>query len=87
MTFSCFTVVPCFLEILMFTRFSNKVFKDSGFVYNERRSGKSSRSEAYQGVEAPGAIAPKTGSNPLGKHPQSTEKEENSDSDNPFLKF
>ena len=63
------------------------MFKDSGFVYNERRSGKSSRSGAYQGVEAPGAIAQKTGSNPLGKHPQSNEKEENCDSDNPFLKF
>lgn len=63
------------------------MFKDSGFVYNERRSGKSSRSEAYQGVATPGDIAPKNGSNPLGKHPQSTEKEENCDSDNPFLKF
>lgn len=71
----------------MFTRFQNKVFKDSGFVYNERRSVKSSRSEAYQGVETPGDIALKTGSNPLGKHPQSTKKEKNCDSDNPFLKF
>lgn len=61
--------------------------QDSGFVYNERRSGKSSRSEGYQGVEAPGNIVPKTGSNPLGKHPQLTEKEENCDSNSPFFKF
>lgn len=61
------------------------LLKGSGFVYNERRSSKSSRSEAYQGVEATGDVAPKTDSNPLGNYPQSTEKEKNCVSNNPFF--